>query len=98
MTDTMKTLPVPCVHTNGSGATALRDQAKDVYRAAHQLLDAMRQARPHGRDYYPLGANALKDAQDAHAAYEAMVYAVETAYAMLGVNIQRAAKGQPPKL
>ena len=85
-------LPVPCIHSNGSGERTLREQSKEAYRALQNALDAMRKCRPHGRDYYPLGDNALNEAQEAHRTLYAQVSEVSDAYFALGMDIMKAGK------
>lgn len=91
MTQTIKPLPIPAIHSNGSGDRALKMQAKEVYRALQKTLDAMRQCRPHGRDYYTLGDTALKEAQDAHATLEAQIQAISSVYSDFAMNISKVA-------
>lgn len=43
----------PIFHMNGSGKRALLDQLCTAYRAVQDAMDAIRQASPNGRDYYP---------------------------------------------
>lgn len=88
-------LPTPCVHTNGSGEKALTEQSRDVYRAIGLTMDAMRAARPHGRDYYPLeDRDALTKAQAAHAKLYKMIHDISDEYIRLADNIRRVAKGE----
>lgn len=57
---------LPKIHLNGSSADDLTCQQYTVYEAAQKLIEALQQAAPNGRDYYPLGPNALPRALDAH--------------------------------
>jgi hypothetical protein len=41
----------PTVNNNGTSATGLRSQQRAVYDAASHLLQSLRDATPHGRDY-----------------------------------------------
>lgn len=94
MTTKNKSLPIPAIHSNGSGDRALRLQAKEVYRALQTTLEAMRRSRPHGRDYYTLGESALKEAQDAHGALEAQIQDIANVYRDFAVNIAKVASGK----
>lgn len=57
---------VPRVHLNGTSRGELVAQQRAVYEAAEALLDALRQATPNGRDYYPLGDEAFRRAREEH--------------------------------
>ena len=69
-------------------------QAKEVYSALQSSLDAMRNARPHGRDYYTLGESALKEAQEAHRALETQIQAIADVYRDFALNIAKVASGK----
>lgn len=56
----------PTVHLNGTSATSLLEQytaARDALAVAHQAIN---QAAPHRRDYYPQGPAALFKATAEH--------------------------------
>ena len=68
------TLTVPMVHMNGTSRTALFD---GYYRALQAVQDAMivvRECAPNGRDYYPLGGDAILRAMDEHKARVQKLY------------------------
>ncbi len=56
----------PLVHLNGSGATELMKQQRDLYDAITLAVDVALAASPNARDYYPLGDGAFIAARDAH--------------------------------
>lgn len=56
----------PVVHKNGTSRDALLEQLTDLMQALRDAEDALGRASPNGRDYYPLGHNALRDAQNKH--------------------------------
>ena len=56
----------PTIHSNGTGWDDLRGQYETVYRAAGELLEALSQAGPNGRDYYTQGDNAIATAVQEH--------------------------------
>ena len=56
----------PCVHLNGTSASALCDQLNEVYLALETAAEKLREAAPNGRDYYPLGPDALTAAVEQH--------------------------------
>lgn len=59
----MEVLSVPTVHMNGTGKEDLVLQMENVYQTINATIDAMCLSRPHGRDYYTQGDNALQVAQ-----------------------------------
>ena len=59
-------LTMPRIHMNGTDAEGLIKQQLEVLAATDQLLAALRAASPHGRDYYPLGDTALRQARAEH--------------------------------
>ena len=58
----------PTIHINGTSQEALSRQLEKVYVACTELIDALSEARPHGRDYYPQGDSALTQATKEHQA------------------------------
>lgn len=61
MADTEITFPQ--VNLNGTDADSLIAQQVGVMNAARELMDAMRQASPHGRDYQTLPAGTWEKAR-----------------------------------
>ena len=53
----------PTVHLNGTSKEALLDQYHTVISALRVALEAMVDAEPHARDYYPQGEGAFTLAQ-----------------------------------
>lgn len=60
----MKDLQKPLIHLNGSGAIALLDALNNAYHRCQDAMEAIRKTAPNGRDYYPLGDNAYKQARE----------------------------------
>lgn len=56
----------PTIHLNGTGREALMTQVLDAAHAVDAAFTALCAMEPHGRDYYPQGANALRHAQREH--------------------------------
>lgn len=56
----------PLVHKNGTSRDVLLEQLTDLMRALRDAEDVLGKASPNGRDYYPLGPNALREAQSKH--------------------------------
>lgn len=80
MTNKINPLPIPAIHSNGSGVKNLTSNAMAVYEGLETTLAAMRLNRPHGRDYYTISDSALKDAQEAHSALETQIQAIADVY------------------
>jgi hypothetical protein len=53
----------PTVHLNGTSGESLIQQRLDIVQALVEVEEAIGQAWPHGRDYYPQGPDALAAAQ-----------------------------------
>lgn len=66
LTRHMRCTPVPTVHLNGSGCERLQQQQSAVVDAARALLDALAEAAPNARDYYPQGDDGYLRARRAH--------------------------------
>lgn len=65
---TTKEKPVcwPLVHLNGTSKQALCDQLDEAYQAIGMAIEAVKQAAPNRRDYYPLPDNWWDEAQAQH--------------------------------
>jgi hypothetical protein len=57
---------LPTIHRNGSSKDDLFDGYMTALAAMQAAIDAVIQTGPHGRDYYPQGDDALRQAQAAH--------------------------------
>jgi len=69
-------LVVPLVHLNGTGKDELVEQITHAVHGAQAFLDALAKMSPHGRDYYPLGDDALPKAVDQHRSRMARVESI----------------------
>lgn len=58
----------PTIHLNGTSAAELTRQVETAYTAINAAADALAQAAPNARDYYPQGAGAYSRAADEHTA------------------------------
>jgi len=54
---------VPTIHLNGTSKEALLEQVVAAQAAVCAALHALREAWPNGRDYYPQGPGALREAE-----------------------------------
>ena len=62
----MKTLTLPMIHLNGTGAETLRDNYLDASNAVREAMDLCQKVEFNARDYYPLGEGAYPKARDEH--------------------------------
>lgn len=51
---------IPTLHLNGTSRTELIKQLTDAGHALALAIDALGNASPHGRDYYPQGPDAFR--------------------------------------
>jgi hypothetical protein len=56
----------PSIHLNGSSVESLCEQTRAAVRAVSKALDALCEAAPNGRDYYPQGDSAFESARSEH--------------------------------
>lgn len=68
----------PTIHLNGTSGEALLDQVTTAAQAAQELLRALFAASPNGRDYYPQGPDALRQAETEYRSRVARVQSVLT--------------------
>lgn len=66
-------LTKPSVHINGTSANELMRQLQEAHRAGRKFVEALEDASPNARDYYPQGDSAFSAARKEH---EARVQAV----------------------
>ena len=57
---------VPTIHLNGTGRETLLVQLENAGSALREALEALREASPNGRDYYPQGDGAGTEALREH--------------------------------
>ena len=58
----------PTIHLNGTGKESLLQQTLDAAHAIQAAMDALSNAMPNARDYYPQGPDAIKQAYAEHTA------------------------------
>lgn len=58
----------PTIHLNGTSATSLAEAYEKAATAVSAALEAVYEAGPNGRDYYPQGPAALRSATAEHEA------------------------------
>lgn len=80
---------VPLVHLNGTSGEALLEQYRDAAAAVRAAIDALIEASPHGRDYYPLEGEALKEATTEHLARLATLCKVRDELEAIALNVYR---------
>src|SRR5262245_27547649 len=59
-------LVLPIVHLNGTSRAELERQLVDATQAVREAIDALSQASPNGRDYYPGGPALFEAARKQH--------------------------------
>ena len=57
---------VPTIHLNGTGKERLIEPLCDASHALTDAYEALKQTAPNGRDYYPQGPDALRQATEEH--------------------------------
>lgn len=57
---------IPTVHLNGTGKEELAEQVLHAGSMLRLAITAMESAAPNGRDYYPQGPDAIREAQEEH--------------------------------
>ena len=62
----MKTLQCPLVHLNGTGKEQLLSDLQKVGSSLRKSLEALSEAAPNQRDYYPMGDEAWRRARKQH--------------------------------
>lgn len=62
----MTKFAVPSVHLNGTSQEELERQLREAASAIATAVEKLRQAAPHGRDYYVQEGDALAKAQAEH--------------------------------
>lgn len=58
----------PTVHLNGTNRGVLIEQLLAARDAVNNAMEALRNAAPNGRDYYPQGSRMIYQATDEHVA------------------------------
>ena len=76
----MTVLTVPTVHLNGTSREALYEALATAAEAVYQAVEALQATYPNGRDYYPQGSGALRQAE---AEYQSRVERVSAVRAEL---------------
>ena len=58
----------PTIHINGTSGNVLSEQYATAARAVNEAINALGEAAPNGRDYYPQGPGAITEATAEHKA------------------------------
>jgi hypothetical protein len=56
----------PTIHLNGTNAQDLLEDQLKAMNAIRNAIQALQNAGPNGRDYYPQGSQAFQHAQEEH--------------------------------
>lgn len=62
----VKGLQAPLVHLNGTSAKELMMDLHNAYEIVGDAFNALTGCGPNGRDFYPLGADAMASAEREH--------------------------------
>jgi len=81
---------VPTVHLNGTSRDELVAQLRTAIEAIHAAESALTKAAPHGRDYYPQGSDAIRVAQQEHAARLVKLQEIESELTEIALAIMDA--------
>ena len=57
---------LPTIHLNGTSKERLIESLCNASNALNDAYSALKETAPNGRDYYPQGPQALKQATDEH--------------------------------
>jgi hypothetical protein len=68
----------PTVHLNGTSKAELERLNYEAYKAVNAAIDALCNACPNGRDYYPQGNQAISEAMQEHQNRINALFAVKT--------------------
>ena len=80
-------MTVPIVHSNGTSKEELLDQITKACYAIGQAIDAVNDAQPNQRDYYPLPSEAWSQAQADHIARLRLLTQLRKEYFNLAIAI-----------
>jgi hypothetical protein len=71
-------MTLPTIHTNGDTKDTLYRQCSDALEAVRLAVEACREMTPNGRNYYPRGDDAFRDALIEHCDRVCRLTAVQT--------------------
>ena len=77
----------PTIHRNGDHREQLQNDACDAIRAVQDAIRAIAKIAPNGRNYYPQGPGAIKDATDDYMVMVAKLESVLTEIDDLAIAI-----------
>lgn len=79
---------VPMIHLNGTAAEDLEEQLRNAIEGCDALLIALNACTPHGRDYYPYGAERIHEALKDHSKRYAAVSQIRCQLELIVLGIQ----------
>lgn len=62
----IKKIQLPTIHLNGTSLSVLTEQTQTARKALRDAVEALQEASPNARDYYPQGESAVFAAQREH--------------------------------
>lgn len=63
----MTRLELPVIHLNGTSKESLEEGYESAVRAVRKAIEALEDAGPNARDYYPQGDRSFRRAAEQHA-------------------------------
>ena len=83
-------MKIPTIHLNGTSKAELMRYWSEAYSQLQNTITAMKMATPNGRDYYPQGDKAHRQAVDEHENRLARLFGVleEIEEIVLGIEDQ----------
>lgn len=78
---------LPMVHLNGTSRKELYSQYRAAHDAVYKAIDAVLAAAPNGRDYYPIGPDAINKASAEHRARVVAMEAVKAELEALALHV-----------
>lgn len=85
---------IPSLHLNGTSAERLLEPLERAHRALAEALLALSDASPNGRDYYPQGDSALREAVWEHQNRTERLRTVQDELMEISIGIQDQADAQ----
>ena len=89
---TVALITKPLVHLNGTSREALLDGYTNACHALRSAREAVIEASPNARDYYPLGNDAYRKAEKEHVARLQKLEDVRRELEALALHVSRAGR------
>lgn len=87
-------MQLPLIHMNGSSKGQLKAQYLYAWHAVRAAIKALQENGPHSRDYYPLGADAWRQAEREHVERLQRLRTVEQELETILLHVDRGGKNE----